>query len=178
MHDLNDATSIKPTHGADWPVVGEGVFSWSVFRFYRARLLSETGQFDPIQPYRLEVTYLRRLSASQIANVTGAEIKRLGLLGVKCCVDLPTEKINSWTQKLEQFLPDVALNDQLIGLFKPGEGVSFYDAKQELGFIKEDAFVQAFTAIWLDPQTRAQKLRSEFLKKSLHQGTVTGKSSS
>lgn len=178
MHDSKHSIAIKPTNGAQWPVVGEGVFSWSVFRFYRARLLSETGQFDPTQPYRLEVTYLRRLSASQIANVTGAEIKRLSLLGVKSCVDIPTEKIDSWTQKLEHFLPDVALNDQLIGLFKPGEGVRFYDAKQELGLINEDAFVKAFTAIWLDPQTRAQKLRSELLKMSLYQVTEMSKSSS
>lgn len=177
MHDLNEATSIKPTHGADWPVVGEGVFSWSVFRFYRARLLSETGLFDPALPYRLEVHYLRRLTASQIANVTCAEIKRLALLGVQCCVDLPTEKIDSWAQKLEQFLPDVTLNDQLIGVFKPGEGVRFFDAKQELGLINESAFAKAFTAIWLDPQTRAPKLRSELLKNSRHQGVEMGKSS-
>ncbi len=176
MHDLKHSISIQPSLGAQWPVVGEGVFSWSVFRFYRARLLSETGLFDPTQPYRLEINYLRRLSASQIANVTGAEIKRLALLGVKCCVDLPNVKIDSWTHKLEQFLPDVTLNDQLIGVFKPGEGVRFYDAKQELGLIDEGAFVNAFTAIWLDPQTRAPKLRSELLKKSLHQDTEIGKS--
>jgi hypothetical protein len=177
MHDLKQSISIQPSLGAQWPVVGEGVFSWSVFRFYRARLLSETGLFDPTLPYRLEINYLRRLSASQIASVTGAEIKRLALLGVKCCIDLPTEKIDSWTQKLEKFLPDVALNDQLIGVFKPGEGVRFYDAVQELGHIDEGAFVNAFTAIWLDPQTRAPTLRSELLKKSLHQGTEMGKSS-
>jgi hypothetical protein len=177
MHDLKHSTSIKPTHGAQWPVVGEGVFSWSVFRFYRARLLSETGQFDPTQPYRLEVHYLRRLSASQIAKVTGSEIKRLALLGVKCCADLPIEKIDSWTNKLEQFLPDVTLNDQLIGMFEPGEGVRFYDAKQALGLIDEGAFVEAFTAIWLDPQTRAPALRSELLKNSIHQDADKGKPS-
>jgi hypothetical protein len=177
MLELKHPTTILPTLGSQWPVVGEGVFSWSVFRFYRARLMSESGQFDPDQPYRLEIDYLRRLSASQIANVTGVEIKRLGQAGVHCCNALPVEMVDSWVQQLKQFLPDVTLGDQLVGVFKPSEGVWFYDAEQYLGHIDDGAFVAAFTAIWLDPQTRATKLRAELLKLSQH-NTALGNSSS
>jgi hypothetical protein len=178
MYDLKNSITVKPAQNNQWSVVGEGVFSWSVFRFYRARLLSESGQFDPTKPYRLEIDYLRRLSASQIANVTGSEIKRLAMAGVKSCADISSETIDGWVQKLENFLPDVSLNDQLIGVFKPGEGVWFFDAQAQLGHIDDAAFVAAFTAIWLDPNTRATKLRVELLKSSHHLDIALGHSKS
>jgi|TARA_B110000503_G_scaffold134449_1_gene213477 hypothetical protein len=164
MHDKNFSVNMKLTDGANWPVVGEGVFSWSVFRFYRARLMSASGQFDPKLPYRLEITYLRRLSGSQISQVTGAEMKRLAQAGVASCVKIPSTTIDTWVKKLEQFLPDVSLSDQLVGVFQPAQGVWFFDAEHALGHIAEPSFVQAFTAIWLDPQTRAPKLRGDLLK--------------
>jgi hypothetical protein len=166
MHDQNHSIDMKSTDGASWPTIGEGVFSWSVFRFYRARLMSVSGQFDPNLPYRLEITYLRRLSGSQIAQVTGAEMKRLAQAGVASCVKIPTTTIDGWVKQLEQFLPDVTLSDQLVGVFQPEHGVWFFDADQTLGHIAEPAFVPAFTAIWLDPQTRAPKLRDDLLKKT------------
>ena len=60
-----------------WQLCGEGVFSWSVFRFYRARLLTHTGTFDPAKPFLLDLHYLRALPGKQIVSASIDEIARL-----------------------------------------------------------------------------------------------------
>lgn len=159
---------VVSVHGHGWQIVGEGTFNWSVFRFYRAKLLSESGTFDETQPYILEIVYLRRITASQIAQITASEIKRMQFADTPDAHDLP----DKWALELEHMLPNVSLGDKLVGVFMPGKGVWFYDAHQSLGHIQAPAFVKAFTAIWLDPQTRAPKLRDQLLGSTKASSTI------
>lgn len=147
-------------------VVGEGVFNWSVFRFYRAKLLNNSGVFDAAEQYALEIVYLRKITAEQIAHATASEIQRLGQLGVTACAAITPEQVLEWQMRLKQILHDVTLGDRLLGVFKPQQGVWFYDTQTCLGQIQDPAFVAAFTAIWLDPQTRAKTLRTQLLGSS------------
>lgn len=141
--------------GGDWKLCGQGVFSWSVFKFYRIRLFSRTGHFEVTQPYLLDLSYLRKLSAQQIITISLQEIQRLAA---------PTpEQLASWRSALEAIVPDVGLGDRLLGWFVPGEGVHFFSAHAELGAILETAFANAFGAIWLDPKTQRPALRQELL---------------
>ena len=141
--------------GSAWKVCGEGIFSWSVFKFYRIRLLSPTGHFDASQPHLLDLAYLRKLSAQQIITISLQEIQRLAA---------PTPaQLASWRSALEAIVPDVRLGDRLLGWFVPGEGVHFFSAHAELGAILETAFASAFGAIWLDPKTQRPALRQELL---------------
>jgi hypothetical protein len=143
--------------GGDWKLCGQGVFSWSVFKFYRIRLFSHTGRFEAAQPHLLDLSYLRKLSAQQIITISMQEIQRLA-------APTPTPaQLASWRSALEAIVPDVGLGDRLLGWFVPTEGVRFFSAHDELGAILEAAFASAFGAIWLDPKTQRPALRQELL---------------
>ena len=145
-----------------WTLCGEGVFSWSVFRFYRARLLTRSGVFSKSEPFLLDLHYLRSLSASQIVSISLEEMARLS----------PNETFiqQTWSESLLSFLPDVTLGDRLLGWFVPGERVTFYSATQQLGQMNDPSFVNQFSAIWLDERTQSPSLRRALLGTSAEVG--------
>lgn len=137
-----------------WSLTGSGVFSWSVFRFYRASLF-QSGPMDGQHPYALDLLYMRNLSAQQIVQTSVEEMIRLRPSFEKESLD--------WGNTLNEFIPDVGLGDRLVGVFEPGEGVTFFSGHQRLGQVKSDAFADAFGAIWLDEHTRSPSLRVALL---------------
>ena len=140
--------------GHAWKLSGSGVFSWSVFRLYRASLFVQ-GSIDSGLPYALELSYLRRVSAQQIADTSVQQMQRLGFG--------QSEQLQAWREQLLGLLPNVALGDRLIGLFVPGREVVFFDATRRLGVISDPVFAEGFAAIWLDPRTEGQALRQSLL---------------
>jgi len=148
------AKSVVHYHPGAWQLIGTGIFSWSVFKLYRASLFA-LGEFDPGRPYALELSYLRAISAEQIVTTTLREIERL------CAPE--TSQIKDWAVALLNIVPDVRLGDRLVGLFLPNEGVKFFSEHAYLGEIMDAQFTQAFAAIWLDPQTRSPSLRLQLL---------------
>ena len=138
-----------------WQLSGEGVFSWSVFKLYRARLLTHTGAFNPAKPFLLDLHYLRTLKAEQIVSTSIDEIARLNMV---------TEaQRREWTQALTEIIPDVCLGDRLLGWFMPGMRVEFFSASEVLGIVQDADFVRMFSAIWLDEHTRSPQLRQALL---------------
>lgn len=143
---------VQPGH--PWTLSGSGVFSWSVFRLYRASLFVQ-GSYDSGYPYALQLSYLRRVTAQQIADTSVDQMQRLGFGS--------PEQLKAWHQQLLGLLPDVALGDRLIGLFVPGREVVFFDANRRLGSVEDAVFTEGFAAIWLDPRTQGQALRLALL---------------
>ena len=138
-----------------WQLCGEGVFSWSVFRFYRARLLTQTGTFDPDRPFLLDLHYLRALSGKQIVSASIDEMARLNTLS-------ETQRTR-WSVALESIIPDVVLGDRLLGWFVPDNRVEFFSDQQALGQIQDPDFAGMFSSIWLDEKTRSPSLREALL---------------
>lgn len=144
-----------------WQVCGEGVFSWSVFRFYRARLLTASGRFDESKPFLLDLAYLRSLTGKQIVSTSMEELARLFEPG--------HDQLKRWEDLLSAMIPDVSLGDRLLGWFIPGTGVQFFSANQPLGQIQDPEFARMFSAIWLDPRTRSPQLRQALIGQSQHE---------
>ncbi len=141
-----------------WRLCGEGVFSWSVFRFYKAALLTRTGVFEPGEPFLLDLHYLRKLPGQQIVSTSLEEMARLS--------EFDAQRQRAWSEALLGIIPDVGLGDRLLGWFVPEDKVTFYSATRLLGQIEDPEFVRIFSAIWLDERTRSPQLRSALLGKS------------
>jgi hypothetical protein len=154
-----------------WRLQGQGLFTWSVFRVYRAALHVQgdavggglgdglgvdtgTGT-GPQAAYALDLNYLRNVSAEQIVQTSIEEMRRLR--------GIDESRLDTWAKQLQAILPDVSLGDRLIGVFMPGKGVTFFSRDAALGHIDDPEFVPAFASVWLDEQTRAPARRAKLL---------------
>jgi hypothetical protein len=159
---FDDANAVAPLpqalrqrFGSTWQVLGHGLFTWSVFRVYRAALHVTDEGLSAGSPFVLDLNYLRNVSAAQIAQTAAQEMQRL--------TDMTAPTAAKWGQVLEGLLPDVGLGDRLLGVFEPGVGVHFYFGEKSLGAIEDAGFAAAFAAVWLDERTRAPGLRAQLL---------------
>ncbi len=137
--------------------LGEGDLRQWGFRIYHARLVGERFPVLGTEPFALELTYYRSISRERIVSVSIDEMKRLRGDG------LTAGQLDQWRQMLERCLVDVREGDQLTGVYLPGRGVRFYHGEQLLAEVEDEAFAQAFFAIWLDPRTRDSGLRARLL---------------
>ena len=103
----------------------------------------------------LQINYERNVSRERIMKITRKEWRRLDV------ADRAQQQI--WLNDLGALLPDVQRGDVLSSLTVPGKETRFYLAGREIGRIEDPAFGEAFLAIWLDPRTRAAKLREALL---------------
>lgn len=147
--------SLTERFAGNWHVHGQGLFTWSVFRVYRAALHVTGEGFAADGLYALDLNYLRNVTAEQIAQTSVDEMQRIA--------GVDAETAERWGELLLGILPDVKLGDRLVGVFEPGVGVAFFNRDGALGEIKDPGFVDAFAAVWLDEQTRAPALRAKLL---------------
>ena len=141
--------------------LGEGRMTYFGISLYTASLWSETtaGEPDPdAEPVMLQINYERNVSRDRIMKITRKEWRRLEVAD-------PAQQ-QAWLNDLEALLPDVRRGDVLFSLTVPGKETRFYHAGREIGRIADPAFGEAFLAIWLDPRTRAAKLREALLTQS------------
>jgi hypothetical protein len=160
----HSSTSMTPPphitrYVADARLAGEGRLTWLGFHVYDARLYAPA-RFDiadPFaQPFVLELTYARKLEGKGIAVASRDEIQRLGF---------GTDAQHArWLAQMEKFFPDVDKGSRIAGVFQPGAGARFYVDGNFAGSIDEPEFGRAFFSIWLDPRTRAPRLRDSLLK--------------
>lgn len=143
----------------DGRLAGEGKLTWLGFHVYDARLYASP-RFDVAapfgQPFVLELTYARKLEGKAIAEASRDEIQRLGL------GDEAQQR--RWLAEMEKIFPNVDKGSRIAGVFQPGTGARFYVDGVFAGSVDEPAFSRAFFAIWLDPRTRAPRLRESLLK--------------
>lgn len=144
---------------ADARLAGEGKLTWLGFHVYDARLFAAP-RFDVADPYTqafvLELTYARKLEGKSIAEASRDEIQRLGF-GDEA-------RRARWLAAMEKLFPDVDKGRRIAGVNQPGVGARFYVDGSFVGSIDEPDFARAFFAIWLDPRTRAPRLRESLLK--------------
>jgi hypothetical protein len=145
---------------SDARLAGEGRLTWLGFHVYDAQLFAPVrfSLDDPLrQPFVLELTYARKLEGKSIAVASRDEMQRMGL-------GTP-EQQSRWLARMEALFPDVDKGRRIAGVNQPGTGARFYVDGVFAGSIDEPDFARAFFAIWLDPRTRAPRLRDSLLKR-------------
>ena len=138
-------------------VVGSGTLRWFGLKIYDAKLWSEQQPFDANAPFALELTYHRSISREQFVETSLDEIKRL------FAERYSAETLKRWESEMNRAFPNVKAGDQLIGVYEPGVGCRFYDAKQLTTIVKDPEFARAFFAIWLDKRSKDSDLRAKLL---------------
>jgi hypothetical protein len=143
---------------SDARLAGEGRLTWLGFHVYDAQLFAPArfSLDDPLrQPFVLELTYARKLEGKSIAAASRDEMQRMGL-GT-------SEQQARWLARMEALFPDVDKGRRIAGVNQPGAGARFYVDGVFAGSVEEPEFARAFFAIWLDPRTRAPRLRESLL---------------
>jgi hypothetical protein len=131
------------------------------FSIYKAELWSEARSADSLlsfqQPFALQLTYSRSISADDLVATSVKEIRRL-----RGAVVDPT-RLDDWAREMHQAFVDVAEGDRITGVYLPGLGARFYAGDSLRHEVKDEAFARAFFSIWLDPQTRNPELRDRLI---------------
>lgn len=155
---------ISVTVQADWfddlpgaRSVGAGQFRWYGFAIYEVRLWSRELRPSLDTAFALEVTFLRKVKRETLVEISRDEIRRLGGEA------LTQERLARWTFELRRAFIDVNPSQRITGVYMPGQGCRFYVDGQLRHQVKDPLFARAFFSIWLDPRTRAPKLRRALL---------------
>jgi hypothetical protein len=156
-----DAPAYVARYLGDGRLAGEGRLTWFGFHVYDARLYASPrfDVADPFaQPFVLELTYARKLDGKAIAESSRDEIRRLGF-GDEA-------RQRRWLAHMEKLFPNVDKGSRIAGVYQPGGAVRFYVDGTFVGSVGEPDFGRAFFSIWLDPRTRAPRLRESLLGRS------------
>ncbi|MYN24962.1 chalcone isomerase family protein [Duganella levis] len=133
--------------------LGSGDMTWFGLRIYRATLWSASKPFDAAQPFALQLSYYRHISRQRLVSTSMDEIRRLSR------APLPTATLARWEALLTSAFVDVSEGDELIGVYLPGHGMQLYDRQRLLADLDDEALARAFFDIWLNPDSRDNKLR-------------------
>lgn len=153
------AVAIVPQHAlqaaSELEKVGEArlkVLFWSV---YDSRLFAEDGVYRRgKRPLRLEIQYLRDISAEDLVKRTGEEWEEMGVTH---------ERQDEWMDKLLQLWPDVNKNDTLTLELDEDNHATFYRNDERLGTIEDGDFGRNFIDIWLSPDTSRPDIRTALI---------------
>jgi hypothetical protein len=135
--------------------VGAGTLRYYGFKIYDGKLWSPTGRWQPNAPFALELTYARAFDAADIARRSVDEMLRQR--------DFPDAQLKRWEAQMAAIFPDVKDGTRVTGVRVPGEGAVFFEGEKRLGQIRDEAFADAFFAIWLGEKTSAPKMRKALL---------------
>lgn len=133
--------------GRTLQMVGEGEFRFIGFHLYDASYWAgdDGGQ-------ALKIVYRKNIPGKALNNQMLSEWKRLR--------SATESQRASWAEQTAEIWPDVSPGSALIAVVNPGTDTEFFDGSgNRLGQIRDPEFGPAFLDIWLDPRTRARKLR-------------------
>ncbi len=156
------ATSVPPEVAAELPgaLIGPGSrMRFFGFDVYDARLIVpadfRAGAYAE-STFALELSYLRSLSGTAIAERSLKEMARAGALD--------DERAQRWLTAMVDAFPDVKAGDRITGLHVAGVGARFWFNGQARATIRDTAFARLFFGIWLGASTSEPRLREELLR--------------
>ena len=128
------------------------------------------GQFRVLGFHLYDASYWRSRDGAQALkivyrkNIPGAALnKQMEQEWVRLSPASPARRA-AWSAITARIWPNVSAGSALIAMAHPGSHTDFLDGDGiALGRVDDAAFGPAFLGIWLDPNTRAKKLRAELL---------------
>jgi len=131
--------------------LGQGRMTYWGFTLYDAKLYTSK---DPKGGIALDIQYLRKFEAKDLAKQTLEELKKLGIS--------ETQRAE-WADPLNRAFKTVQVGDSITAIKKPQGSTQFFYNGQFVSEISGESFSQAFFGIWLHPKTSAPQLRKVLL---------------
>ncbi len=142
-------------------LVGKGKLTFFGLEVYESSLWT-TPSFKGLafenHNFALELHYLRNFTAIDIAKRSIEEMQRIE--------PVSDQKVALWIKTLSEAFPNVKKGDRIVGVHKPGFGVTFWHNGKRSGEIRDSDFSRQFFGIWLSPKTSEPKLRLALLGKA------------
>ncbi len=149
---------VQARAGAPLRPAGQGRLNFLGLAVYDAALWTapgfKAGDFAD-HVFALELHYLRRFSANDIARASLEQMQRHG--------PIDAAQAERWRAELARLLPDVRKGERIAGLNLPGRGLAFFHEGRALGEVEDPRFAQLFFSIWLGEATSAPALRQSLL---------------
>jgi hypothetical protein len=133
---------------------GEFRFRFLLLHVYDAALWTP-GAFSFEAPFALDIRYAMAVRGRDLAQRSLEEMRRQG--------HRDEARLARWGHEMRRVFPDIASGDRLVGVYLPGVGARFFDARQEIGTVADPAFARAFFDIWLAPATSEPAMRQALL---------------
>jgi hypothetical protein len=131
--------------------LGQGRMTYWGFTLYDAKLYASKEAKGGIA---LDIQYLRKFEAKDLAKQTLDELKSLGISDTQRA---------EWAEPLARAFKTVQVGDSITAIRKPQGGTQFFYNGQFVSEISGESFSQAFFGIWLHPKTSAPHLRKVLL---------------
>ncbi len=152
------APPVQARAGVPLRAAGHGRLSFLGLSVYDAALWTapgfKVGDFTD-HVFVLELHYLRKFSASDIARASLEQMQRHG--------PIDAQQVERWRAELARLLPDVRKGERIAGLNLPGRGLALFHEGRSLGEVEDTRFAQLFFSIWLGEATSAPALRQSLL---------------
>jgi hypothetical protein len=131
--------------------LGQGRLTYWGFTLYDARLYASK---EPKGGIALDIQYLRKFEAKDLAKQTLDELKKLGVSDTQRA---------EWVDPLTKAFKTVQVGDSITAIKKPQGSTHFFYNGQFVSEISGESFSQAFFGIWLHPKTSVPQLRKSLL---------------
>ena len=128
------------------------VFFWEV---YESSLYTPDGTWNEgTKPFRLDIRYLRTISAEDLAKQTGKEWAEQGKVSAQHA---------QWQEDLRVMWPNVTEGDVIsLAINKAGVSTFLFNGER-LGSLQNPQFGEDFSGIWLAEDTTRPKLRKQLI---------------
>jgi hypothetical protein len=146
-----------------WPTVGTSELDVMFFDIYTSELKTPDGRYIQNQditphPVALSILYERNISKKNLIKETRNQWLHLGY---------SETEFADWEQSLQTIFPDVLEGDRLVYITDGDSGSFLYirndGSTEQRGEVTQEAFNDAFLAIWLSPNTEYPKHRRQLI---------------
>ncbi len=134
---------------------GEALLKILFWDIYESSLYTPDGTWsEGVRPLRLDIRYLRAVTAVDLVKQTGKEWAEQGKSSPRHLV---------WQGELLSIWPDVRAGDVISLAIDPGGVSTFLFNGAAIGSIGDPQFGEDFAGIWLSPDTTRPELRQQLI---------------
>ncbi len=122
-------------------LVGKARLKYLVWNVFDARLYAPSGRWSADAPYALTLSYLRKISGTQIAELSVSEMRKQGFNNEGA--------LNRWQRQMDAIFPNVSPGISITGVRDEKGHAIFYQNGEKIGQINDKEFSRRFFNIWL-----------------------------